>query len=81
MQTRADELRALFERFPEGGVIQASELGWRFEGIFYDPDTPEAVINGKNYGRGAEIGGVKIAEIHPSDLVVQFEGRRLTVRY
>ena len=44
------------------------------------PGKSRVLINGKTLGSGASVGGVKVAEILPDSVVLEFKGTRFRLR-
>lgn len=67
--------------YADGSRVSAEELGWRLEGILWDPASPMVIIGGKFLNQGDKYEDFVIAEIRQSEIVVERSGKRLIVRY
>jgi sRNA-binding protein len=62
--------------------VGAASGGPKLQGIFYNANNPQALINGKSMKVGEEANGVKVLEITKSSVRVQngSEVRELTMK-
>lgn len=67
--------------YADGSRVSAEDLGWRLEGILWDPASPMVIIGGKFLSQGDKYEDFVIAEIRQSEIVVERSGKRLIVRY
>lgn len=50
------------------------------DGIYWDPETPAVVVEGKAYSEGDTVRGMKILKINQDSILVSYNGQKLTLR-
>jgi hypothetical protein len=69
------------KEIPEGGLIEAKELGLNLEGIVWDKQKPLAMIDGRILGERDEIKGYTITKINKTSIEVKKDNRTFTLKY
>ena len=57
-----------------------SRRGWTLDSTLVAPDRRVAVINGKRVSEGESVDGARVIEIRKLDVLIQADGRRMTLQ-
>ncbi len=68
--------------YGQAAAAHASESrrGWTLDSTLVAPDRRVAVINGKRVSEGESVDGARIIEIRKLDVLIQADGRRITLQ-
>jgi len=62
------------------GRADKTHSGWRLDSTLVAPDRRVAVINGKRVSAGESVDGARVIEIRKLDVLIQVNGRRMTLQ-
>jgi type II secretory pathway component PulC len=65
----------------DSAAMSANSSGFKLEGIIYDPASRSvAILDGKAYQQGDDVGNAKIVKIFKDHVVISVEGEEKTLR-